>query len=77
MPKSGVYCGTSTLAIAKSQSSAGYALVYLLKRLYSIERLASSTRAAASKSGYTQLPRNELEAIKGIIIVLVYNSSDI
>jgi len=70
MPKSGTYCGTTTLAIAKSQSSAGYALVYLLKRLFSLERLASSTRASASKAGYTQLPVNELEAIKGIIIIL-------
>lgn len=65
MPNSKVYCTTNTLAIAKSQSSPNQALIYLLKRLYSIERLSYSSLGNRSKKDFAQLPVNEVATIKG------------
>jgi len=43
----------------------GFALTYLLKRMYPLERLAMSTLASESKNGLEQLPLAEINAIKG------------
>jgi len=65
MPNSKVYCTTNTLAIAKSQSTPNQALIYLLKRLYSIERLSCSSLGDRSKKEFVQLPVNEVATVKG------------
>ena len=54
------------MAIARSMGTAGGALAYLVKRLYSMNQLAMSTLAVNSKKDLEQLPPDEIDAIKGM-----------
>ena len=66
MPGNDLKVEAATMAIARSMGAPGYALTYLLKRIYPLERLAMSTLASESKNGLEQLPLTEIEAIKGL-----------
>ena len=63
VPKSTLKVETSTMAIARSMGTAGAALAYLCKRVYSIERMSMSTLASSSE--LEQLPMSEIDSIKG------------
>lgn len=65
VPLSRLKVETSTMAIARSMGSAGSALAYLIKRLYSIEQISMSTLSSNSKHHYEQLSPEETDALKG------------
>ena len=54
------------MSIVRSMGTAGGALAYLVKRLYSMDQLAMSTLAENSKKDLEQLPPDEINAIKGM-----------
>lgn len=65
MPNTGIKIANAPLVMARSCSTGGKALCFLLKKYYSQERMATSTMAKKSKEGYTTLPPDEMDAIKG------------
>ena len=67
MPGSGVRVQAATIALARSKDSSGSCITYILKGLYSMERLAMST--LSDKGNLEKLPENETDAIKGEIVL--------
>ena len=66
MPGSNVKVQASTIALARSKHSPGSCIAYLMKRIYSLERLWLFT--LSYRSDYEHLPKHETDAIKGKII---------
>uniref|UniRef100_A0A7M5XJ66 Uncharacterized protein n=2 Tax=Clytia hemisphaerica TaxID=252671 RepID=A0A7M5XJ66_9CNID len=74
MTNTGVKVMTTTMAQAKVCKSAGQAVTYLMKRMYTLQRLANSTLSETSELGYEQLPEDETLAIQGFAICTLRNA---